>query len=385
MLTKQPTTSWRKRPRVESVEALVDLARDRSRAGRETLASAVGDLFGAENGALSKSERTIMHDILGRLVRDVETSVRSKLARKLASIDNAPHELIVELANDEAAVALPVLQRSAVLQDHDLIEIIRHRTMEHQLAISMRVAIGEPVSDALVGTNEPKVIETLLRNRGGVISSASMSHLVDRSETLENYRQPLLDRRELAPELAKKMYWWVSAALRQTILDRYALSPLDFDDAMEGAVLDALHESGHAAAPDSMEALMRLDEVSQHRMVKVLRDGEVATFQKILCDTVALPLPEMRRIMFEPGGENFAIACRAADLAPNVFAAIYRLIRSATVRDEGIPRGELMRITSLYLDIDPAHARTVLRQWRRNPDYLAAIGQVGGGAPRRRR
>jgi len=106
-------------------------------------------------------------------------------------------------------------------------------------------------------------------------------------------------------------------------------------------------------------------------LIDVLRNGEIAEFQKLMCAAVGLPLPEIRRIMFEPGGENLAIACRAAELVPSVFAAIYRLIRSVIDHDEGMPRGELTRITSLYLDIDPSHARIVLRQWRRNPDYLA--------------
>ena len=384
--------SWRKRLRVESVEALVELARDRSRAGRENLASAVGDLFGDENsdlfgdedGALTKSEQIIMHDILGRLVKDVEISVRAKLAQKLADVDKVPHELIVVLANDECTVALPILQRSAVLHDHDLIEIIRHRTMEHRLAVAMRAAISESVSDALVETDEPEVTETLLRNKGGAISSASMTQLVEQSETIESYRGPLLDRRELAPAMAKKMYWWVSAALRQIIFERYTLSPVDFDDAMEGAVLDALHEVGHATATESarLDTPAPLDESPQYRLIDVLRNGEIAEFQKLMCAAVGLPLPEIRRIMFEPGGENLAIACRAAELVPSVFAAIYRLIRSVIDHDEGMPRGELTRITSLYLDIDPSHARIVLRQWRRNPDYLAAIAQIGDVSPR---
>ena len=325
-----------------------------------------------------------MHDILGRLVKDVEISVRAKFAQKLADIDKAPRELIVVLVNDECTVALPVLHRSAVLQDHDLIEIIRHRTMEHRLAISMRATVSELVFDALVETEEPEVSETLLRNKGGAISDASLSQLVDQSETIERYREPLLDRAELAPGLAKKMYWWVSATLRQIILDRYALSPNDIDDAMEGAVLDALRDSGHATATatDSLDTPAPLDELPQFRMIEVLRAGEIAEIQKLMCAAVGLPSPEIRRIMFEPGGENLAIACRAAELVPSVFAAIYRLIRSVIDHDDEIPLGELTRITSLYLDIHPSHARIVLRQWRRNPDYLAAIGQVGGVAPR---
>jgi hypothetical protein len=180
------------------------------------------------------------------------------------------------------------------------------------------------------------------------------------------------------------MYWWVSAALRQVILDRFALDPQDIDDAMESAVRDALRDTDHATVPEisCRDTPEPLDESPQYQMIQVLRDGEVAEFQKLLGAAVGLPLPEIRRIMFEPGGENLAIACRAAELVPSVFAAIYRLIRSVSDRDKGIPRGELTRITSLYLDINPAHARVVLRQWRGNPDYLAAIRQVGDAALR---
>ena len=120
----EETVPWRKRPEVGNVDSLLALARDRSLAGRETLAAAVGDLFGAENGTLNETEHAIMHDILSKLVQDVETTVRQKLAQKLSRIDKAPHELILELANDQIEVSLPILQRSNVLQDSELIEII---------------------------------------------------------------------------------------------------------------------------------------------------------------------------------------------------------------------------------------------------------------------
>lgn len=379
----EETVPWRKRPEVGNLDSLLALARDRSRAGRETLASAVGDLFGAENGTLNESEQAIMHDILRKLVRDVETTVRQKLAQKLSLVENAPRELILELANDQIEVALPILQRSMVLRDSELIEIIQHRTMEHQLAVSMRPEVREPVSDALVETNNPIIIATLLQNRGSAMSVKSLARLVDLSEQEEAYRKPLLKRRELSQEMAQKMYWWVSAALRQDILFRFEMSPDDFDDAMEGAVQDSLHESGHAVKPadDSLMSLLTLDEVAQHRMVKALREGKIPTFQSMLAQASGLPLPELRRIMFEAGGENLAIACRSVNLAPNVFAAIYRLLRSGGRPEDSLPSGDLTRITSLYLDVNPDHAKAVTRQWRRNPNYAAAIGQIAAVSP----
>jgi uncharacterized protein (DUF2336 family) len=374
----QEAVSWRKRPQVDNIESLLALARDRTRAGRETLAMAVGDLFEDQGDTLNQAEQQIMNDILHRLVQDVETTVRLKLAQKLSRLDNAPSDLIVELANDQIEVALPVLQRSAVLQDKELIEVIRHRTMEHQLAVAMRREVSEAVSDALVEANNPVVIETLLENRGSTISEKSLVKMVDLSEMEEAYRKPLMKRRELTEELARKMYWWVSAALRQNILSRYELSADDLDDAMQDAVQDSLYESGHAVNPsdDSLAALLQLDEVAQHRMVKALREGKIPMFQSMMCQATGLPLPELRRIMFEPGGENLAIACRSVDLAPNVFSAIYRLLRAGGRTQESLPAGDLTRITSLFLDINPENAKTVIRQWRRNTNYAAAIGQL---------
>ena len=238
------------------------------------------------------------------------------------------------------------------------------------------------VSDALVETNNPVIVATLLQNRGSAMSVKSLARLVDLSEQEAVYRKPLLKRRELSQEMAQKMYWWVSAALRQDILSRYELSPDIFDDAMEGAVQDSLHDSGHAVkkADDSLQSLLTLDEVAQHRMVKALREGKIPTFQSMMSQASGLPLPELRRIMFESGGENLAIACRSVNLAPNVFAAIYRLLRSGGKLEDNLPSGDLTRITSLYLDVNPDHAKAVTRQWRRNPNYAAAIEKISVGA-----
>ena len=79
-----------------------------------------------------------MTEILRQLIHDVEMSVRLALSERLAAEDSAPKDLIQILANAEIEVAYPILKDSSVLQDIDLIEIIQHRTMNHQLAVAMR-------------------------------------------------------------------------------------------------------------------------------------------------------------------------------------------------------------------------------------------------------
>ena len=307
-------------------------------------------------------------------------------SQRLAETESAPHTLLVELANDEIEIAAPVLNRSKVLKDTDLIEIIRHRTMEHQLAVAMRESVAAPVTDALVETGNPAVVEKLLGNHGASFAPETLASVVDQSRERVNYQEPLLQRDDLGPELAKRMYWWVSAALRAAILDRYELDPDTFDDAMEGAVHETFEEAGVTVedeAPVSLSSLLKLNEVAQNELVKALRDGDIVLFQSHLHKATGLGLPILRDLMFEPGGDRLAIACRTTDMAPKIFAAIYRLLRTASAHNAPVKRGELTRIASLYLDIKPELAMTVLRRWRRNPNYLAAIEQVTG-KPRQR-
>lgn len=355
------------------------MARDRSRDGRAKLIGVMGDLFTGSNDILSARERAIMSDIMCRLVSEVEHSVRRKLAKRLADSDCAPHALVVELANDDISIAGPLLLNSGVLQDVDLIEIIHLRTMEHQLAVAMRDSIAAPVTDALVETGNDTVIEAVLRNPNAAFSPDTLNHLVEQSRERESYQAPLLKRDELGPDLAKRMYWWVSAALRTAILERYALDADALDDAMEAAVRDNLAELGIAGAdtaPETLESLLAIDEVAQNKLVRALRHGEVTVFQTLLHKATGLQPVTLRAILFEADGERLAIACRAIDMSPEVFGAIYRLLRMSGRGRGGVTRGELVRVDALYRDIRLESARIVLRQWRRDPDFVAAIEQM---------
>ena len=214
------------------VDYLLEMARDRSEAGRALLVNTVCDLFVDRDYNFSGRESALMTDILRRLIGEVEAEVRKNLAERLCKLKTVPRELIVELANDNISIAQSILQNSPVLGDPDLVEIIRHRAREHQLAIAARQEIGASVSDALVGTDDVGVIKTLLENRSAVISVLTLEYLVEQSERIDAFHQPLLHREELSDELASKMYGWVSAALREHIAGRFDIPDAELDAKM---------------------------------------------------------------------------------------------------------------------------------------------------------
>src|ERR1700674_2104585 len=82
---------------------------------------AVATLFELQKEVFTKEERELAIDILKRVSKDVEMSIRIGMAERLAADEAAPHEIIVLLADDRIEVARPILARSPVLSDSDLI------------------------------------------------------------------------------------------------------------------------------------------------------------------------------------------------------------------------------------------------------------------------
>ena len=98
--------------RSSELHFLIELALDRSIAGRERLAEHIGDLCSGEQRSLSEQERDLIAEILKKLLNDFELPIRERLSHRLAKSRDAPHDLIVNLANDTIEVAKPVLMES---------------------------------------------------------------------------------------------------------------------------------------------------------------------------------------------------------------------------------------------------------------------------------
>src|SRR3546814_17247944 len=63
-----------------------------------------------------------------------------------------------------------------------------------------------------------------------------MEFLVEESRRVDCYQEPLLHRHELSPDLARRMYWWVSAALREHFSRHFEIDPEALDDQLEDVV-----------------------------------------------------------------------------------------------------------------------------------------------------
>lgn len=363
------------------VEELIDLARDRSAASRNRLVEGLGELYFAQSGDVGGGERELMAEILRQLIHEVELAVRRGLAERFSKEPDAPRGLVHALANDVAEVAYPILKASPVLDDAELLEIIHERSMRHRHAIAQRASISEPVSDALTTEGNAGVILTLIANQGAALSPATMATLVEASRQVEGFRAPLTQRRELTPDLARRMYWWVSAALRKHIAANFDIDSTELDGKIVETVRDLIGEQAARSLPtDGLDALAQglaeRGEITADLLISTLRQHQTSLFEALFSRLVGIKKTLAHRFIMEAGGESLAIACRAANLYKHEFTTIFLLSRSARPGEKVVDPGELARAVAFYDKITPDTARKVVERWHLDPDYLEALKKL---------
>jgi len=364
-----------------NAEQLIALARQKSDHAREQLFEAMGDVFLERSSVLSLQERALITGILEKLIREVSREIRRKLAIRLADAPGTPRELAVLLANDEIDIASPILIRSSVLEEVDLIEIIRGRSTQHLLAIAMRRDLSTAVADALVESGEKDVIRALLENQDARISRATMAYLVEQSKMVDEFQEPLVRRRDLPPELARRMCLWVSAAIRQSILERFNIDADKLDDQLEPIAREeaARREAGAMtgdAAAELAHALGEGRKLTPRLLMQTLRRGEIPLFEAMLGEMSGLRVTLIRRLCYETGGQGLAVVARGIGLSREEFASVYLLTRKARPGAAAMDPADLGRALEFFDRINHGSAATVIGRWRRDPDYLYAIRSV---------
>ena len=363
-----------------NAQQLIALARQKSDQTREQLFEAMGDVFLQKSTVLTVQERALITDILEKLIREVSLDIRRRLAVRLAEAPGTPRELAVLLANDEIDIASPVLLKSGALEDVDLIEIVRNRSTQHLLAIAMRRDLSTAVADALVEVGEKDVIRTLLENQEAQISRATMSYLVEQSRTVDEFQEPLVKRRDLPADLARRMCLWVSAAIRQTIIERFEIDPDTLDNALEPIAQEeaARRESEEtpSATTELAQSLMDSHQLTPTLLLQTLRRGEIALFEALLAAMAQLRLILVRRFCYESGGQALAVVARGVGLSREEFATVYLLTRKARPGAGSSDPADLGHALEFYDRVDDATAQLVLGRWRRDPGYLHAIRSV---------
>ncbi len=225
---------------------------------RRRILQRVADLFATGARGYSSEQVALFDDVLQELCTDIEVKTRARLARRLATIDNAPTRLIRKFAFDDAiAVAQPVLVHSQQLTDADLVENASTKSQDHLLAIARRLRLSERVTDVLIERGNRRVIHRVAANKGARFSLAGYDKLTHRARRDRKLTLALARRRDLPRQYFLKLLENASATVR--------------------AKLEAANPDAAAAIRDTVDevatGLQREARGTSQRFAKALRDA----------------------------------------------------------------------------------------------------------------
>lgn len=366
-----------------SARYFIELARQKAAQGREEVFGNIADLFLDERVRLSDRERSVMTGILRTLIAEVETALRRELSGLVADRDDVPAGLKSSLAGIGTEIARPILMRSQALRSPELVELIRFRGREHRLAIAMRPSLNSNSGDTGPAGSENDVIEALLRHPDPELAQHASDYLVAEAGRIDRLRMPVLRAADLPAGLALRLHWWVSAALRQHLTRHFPVDPSMIDDQIEAATLTVVsrQESDSIAiaalARQLMEKWADIEPPKFPLLIGLVQAGRIAAFLAGLSQFARIPEPAARRIALQGDGESLALLCKAFGVDREGLSTLAALLENAGGGTGQLPSDVRNSILAFYDKITKGNARAALDFWRRDPEFVSAIEEVG--------
>ncbi|PZO75543.1 MAG: hypothetical protein DI629_17175 [Mesorhizobium amorphae] len=167
---------------------------------------------------LSLEDRCAAEGALALLLDDPSAKVRAAMADALSVSRHAPSAVVAALAADQPDVAAPILGRSPLLTDGDLIDCVASAPLGSQLVIAGRPFVSMPVAAALAEMGDASVAAALLANDGAEIASVSFRRITERHGHLGAIRERLVADPRLPADCRHMLLLKLGEALRSAPL-----------------------------------------------------------------------------------------------------------------------------------------------------------------------
>lgn len=208
------------------------LARDDDTGVRHAVARKIAAIAPLLSREQQGQLRRLTEQVIETLAHDQAVRVRQVVAEALKDLTDAPPEVIRSLARDaELAVAGPILERSPVLLDDDLLEIIAEGPIQGALAaIARRANLAMDVTDALVSAAvdapaEVSAISALLANDSAQIREETLDRILERAPAVPAWHAPMVGRRTLPQRVLRQLAGFVAGSLLEMLQRRPDLDP----------------------------------------------------------------------------------------------------------------------------------------------------------------
>ncbi|MBZ0217913.1 MAG: DUF2336 domain-containing protein [Fimbriimonadaceae bacterium] len=305
-------------------------------------------LFLNDHGNMIASERALHEDVLSSLIDESGVMIRAEVAERFAAVKRPPLKVVHKLIRDEIAIAAPLLRHSPALSDAELIAVTHQATIDHRLAIAQRPEIACEIVYALIAREEPAVLLAVARNAGARIDSDAMARLTDLSAQDNELTDAMIRRDEDNAASLGRLFWTADSDLRHQILDSNISQSNVPSDEMNSLKYAPIRVSGLIERREALQGLAAL-----------LTSQRLNEFQIFLAQMLGISRRLAMRITSDPGGEPFAIACKAAAFPGNAFTTLLLLYNPQV--SQSVQR--VYALSDLYEELSSDVCWTFMEMW----------------------
>ncbi len=352
---------------------LTELAREKSSERRRTLLREITDLFfddAPEDGSVIHSQ---FDHVLSTLAAQTAQDARAELARRFSDAPLAPRGLVLQLARDAIEVAAPILAKSGVLTETDLIAIADEASEEHRRALAGRERVSEQLANAIIARGNDDTLARLAANDGATLSRQAFETMTRRAEDSPVLQAPMVDRADTPPDLLADLMNVVETSLRERIMAQFE----KLDPALAEEAMAASHARLEARLSNDRELAEARRFVTTQQMrkgldgsllVRLLREGERVKCAVALSELSGVDYTAAHRVLRHPSPDGLALICKAAGFDKALFVTLAVLRRPGTQN----LTAEAQSLGEVYTSLSREDAERALRFWRMRKEMRAA-------------
>src|SRR5665213_3830650 len=276
------------------------------------------------------------------LLDDPSPLVRRALADVFACSQKAPLVVVHALAADQPDIAVPVLSRSPLLLDDDLVDLIATGHSDTQVAIAGRVMLSRPLAAAISEVGSAEACLALLENDDADIAAFSIDRIVERFGHLSAIRESLVARDDLPMATRQALLSKLSQTLAGFVTARQWLGPEHAEfaarEACEKATVALAAETPYDEIAALVAHLRQSGQLTAGMILRGLLSGNVVLFEEALTELSAMPLDRVTGYIHDKNLSGFPALYRKAGLPDAAYPAFREAI--AAMREGVLMSGQ---------------------------------------------
>ena len=274
---------------------------------------------------LSPDDRAAAEGAMTMLLDDPSPLVRLALADVFASSQAAPPVIVYALAADQPEIAAPILERSPLLRDADLVDLVATAHPQSQAAIASRFLLPCAVAAAIAEVGAAHACLALLENPGAEIAPFSIDRIVERFGHLAPIRENLLARDDLPATTRQALLAKLSQTLAGFVSARHWMP----QDHAQYAAREACEKATIALAAETREAeigalvshLRESGQLTAGLILRAILSGNIVLFEEALAELSGLPLDNVSSYIHDRSVSGFQALYRKAGLPDAAYPA----------------------------------------------------------------